>query len=351
MILFLLAKKKRQLIERIGMKTIKKVCFCLLLCLGCIGCSPSTSLDFWTITYDQIERYLNESGNLGDDWHIGLQGKDLAVDKDYPELTIHKYGDQQECVLSFQMDAKDKPYIVYRYTMETKAALGRTKQKSLELTSTDAGFTKYDMKYTEMILEDGNFISQDTASGILQMQEDQTLRFDSIPLLKESMENLNAMIDDIEKTFDIDYTKTSFVNVPALTQKTNIPKTEEIPEETADNIVYFSKPDINAKGFSLVTCLEINKANPGSAVFSEFNVERQSDEFSYNISLEKQSQENCYALVFPFDSDFSYIVYIDETQAYLYDASFTVKKMVQDVAQGGSQAVFVLSTENESYKE
>ncbi len=249
------------------------------------------------------------------------------------------------------MDAKDKPYIVYRYTMETEAALGRTKQKSLELTSTDAGFTKYDMKYTEMILEDGNFISQDTASGILQVQEDQTLRFDSIPLLKESMENLNAMIDDIEKTFDIDYTKTSFVNVPALAQKTNIPETEEIPEETADNIAYFSKPDINAKGFSLVTCLEINKANPGSAVFSEFNVERQSDEFSYNISLEKQSQENCYALVFPFDSDFSYIAYIDETQAYLYDASFTVKKMVQDVAQGGSQAVFVLSTENESYKE
>lgn len=329
----------------------KKVCFCLLLCLGGIGCSPSTSLDFWTITYDQIERYLNENDNLSDDWYIGLQGKDLAVDKDYPELTIHQYGDQQECVLSFQMDAKDKPYIAYQYTMETEAALGRTKQKSLELTSTDAGFTKYDMKYTETILEDGNFISQDTASGILQVQEDQTLRFDSIPLLKESMENLNVMIDNIEKTFDIDYTKTSFVNVPALAQKTNIPETEEIPEETADNIAYFSKPDINAKGFSLVTCLEINKANPSSAIFSEFNVERQSDEFLYNISLEKQSQENCYALVFPFDSDFSYIAYIDETQAYLYDTSFTVENMVQDLAQGGSQAVLVLSTENESYKE
>lgn len=333
------------------MKTIKKVCFCLLLCLGGIGCSPSTSLDFWTITYDQIESYLNENGNLSDDWYIGLQGKDLAVDKDYPELTIHQYGDQQECVLSFQMDAKDKPYIAYQYTMETKAALGRTKQKSLELTSTDAGFTKYDMKYTETILEDGNFISQDTASGILQVQEDQTLWFDSIPLLKESMENLNVMINNIEKTFDIDYTKTSFVNVPALAQKTNIPETEEIPEETADNIAYFSKPDINAKGFSLVTCLEINKANPSSAIFSEFNVERQSDEFLYNISLEKQSQENCYALVFPFDSDFSYIAYIDETQAYLYDTSFTVENMVQDLAQGGSQAVLFLSTENESYKE
>lgn len=333
------------------MKTIKKVCFSLLLCLGGIGCSPSTSLDFWTITYDQIESYLNENGNLSDDWYIGLQGKDLAVDKDYPELTIHQYEDQQECVLSFQMDAKDKPYIAYQYTMETKAALGRTKQKSLELTSTDAGFTKYDMKYTETILEDGNFISQDTASGILQVQEDQTLRFDSIPLLKESMENLNVMIDNIEKTFDIDYTKNSFVNVPALAQKTNIPETEEIPEETADNIAYFSKPDINAKGFSLVTCLEINKANPSSAIFSEFNVERQSDEFSYNISLEKQSQENCYALVFPFDSDFSYIAYIDETQAYLYDTSFTVENMVQDLAQGGSQAELVLSTENESYKE
>ena len=68
------------------MKTIKKVCFCLLLCLGGIGCSPSTSLDFWTITYDQIESYLNENGNLSDDWYIGLQGKDLAVDKDYPEI-------------------------------------------------------------------------------------------------------------------------------------------------------------------------------------------------------------------------------------------------------------------------
>ena len=100
-----------------------------------------------------------------------------------------------------------------------------------------------------------------------------------------------------------------------------------------------------------MTCLEINKANPSSAIFSEFNVERQSDEFSYNISLEKQSQENCYALVFPFDSDFSYIAYIDETQAYLYDTSFTVENMVQDLAQGGSQAVLVLSTENESYKE
>ena len=351
MILFCLRRKKWQLIERIGMKTIKKVCFCLLLCLGGIGCSPSTSLDFWTITYDQIESYLNENGNLSDDWYIGLQGKDLAVDKDYPELTIHQYGDQQECVLSFQMDAKDKPYIAYQYTMETKAALGRTKQKSLELTSTDAGFTKYDMKYTETILEDGNFISQDIASGILQVQKDQTLRFDSIPLLKESMENLNVMINNIEKTFDIDYTKTSFVNVPALAQKTNIPETEEIPEETADNIAYFSKPDIDAKGFSLVTCLEINKANPSSAIFSEFNVERQSDEFLYNISLEKQSQENCYALVFPFDSDFSYIAYIDETQAYLYDTSFTVENMVQDLAQGGSQAELVLSTENESYKE
>lgn len=323
----------------------------MLLGLSCIACTKENPLDFWKITYDQIESYLKTNSNIGKNWHIGLQGRDLAVSKETPDVTIREYEDQYECSLSFQMDSNDQPYIVYQYTTESEAALGRTKEKSLELKSTDADFKMYDMKYSQTLLEDGNFVLQDTASGTLRIDKDQIIEYDAIPLLKESMTNLNTMIENIEKTFDIDYAKTSFVNLPALAQKTNIEEVEDISQETADGKTYYSAPEINAKGFSLVTCLEISKENPEDAIFSEFNVERQSNEFSYNVHLNQQSQENCYVLEFPFDSDFSYIAYIDKTNAYLYDSSMSIEQMIEDINQGGSQASVFLSTENENYKE
>lgn len=333
------------------MNIFKRICLCLIVLVGCIGCAKKNTLDFWTVTYDQLEKYIDTSGRVGKDWFIGLQGKDIAVSKETPNLTVHKYGDRQECVLSFQMSAQSQPYVVYRYVIEEEISEFRTKEKSLELTSTDSQFKNYEMKYSETIFENSNFVSQDSASGTLQIQEDDTIQYDSIPLLKEAIDHLKDMISSMEDTFDIDYAKTSFVNLPAIAQNTDISDVEKISQETADAITYYSKPDINAKGFSLVTCLEISKENPSSAEFAQFNVERQSYDVSYAITLQPQEEENCYMLEFPFDSDYSYIAYIDDINVYLYDTNFTFEQMVDDVKSGGSQASILLSVNNESYKQ
>ena len=89
-----------------------------------------------------------------------------------------------------------------------------------------------------------------TASGNITVQNDGSVIFDDTPFLKEMMERERILIQEFEEKFDLDYSKTDFVNLPELFKDVQFDENENY-NESLDSIQYFSNADINAKGYQI----------------------------------------------------------------------------------------------------
>ena len=69
------------------------------------------------------------------------------------------------------------------------------------------------------------------------------------------MDKGDKLLTAFQKEFGIEYAKNGFVNLPAMIKDTNIVSMIDELETNASYTSYYSLPQINAKGHSLITSL------------------------------------------------------------------------------------------------
>lgn len=129
----------------------------------------------------------------------------------------------------------------------------------MTITSTDSDYKKYSVDYMNVIYHGPLYFDTITASGNITVQNDGSVIFDDTPFLKEMMERERTLIQEFEEKFDLDYSKTDFVNLPELFKDVQFDENENY-NESLDAIQYFSNADINAKGYQIQTFLELDKS-------------------------------------------------------------------------------------------
>lgn len=241
----------------------------------------------------------------------------------------------------------DKEYISYTYTTDV---IEDTKeyQKTITINSTNKKYTKYDIQYNYYEFENGNYTYGEDATGSISINKD-GITYDNVPLLNEAIQSCCTIIDDFQEEFDIDYEEYDFDPLPYQMKDLNIPSIDEIQEGTATSTDYYGEQRINAKGYTLVDCLSIDK-DTNEATYSTFNYERQSDEESIPCTLSLQGN-NIYLLTPDMDIDFTYYIYKTDDTVYMYSIDYSSNEIIEDITNnGGNMAEQVLKTTNDSLR-
>ncbi|MFQ8704733.1 MAG: hypothetical protein ACLR9T_01615 [Thomasclavelia sp.] len=319
---------------------IIKIILGTILVLMITGCQKeNNNQDFWVATINVLEDKLENNNYSDDTWQINVEDKTLTKDKNHRGLTIRKTIKNDNLfnttMLSFQNHNNNKT-ISYHYIKNQN-----DKEQKLIIESINKEYKKYEIKYQNN--------NKTEAIGKLNIGTDNKITYDNIPLLKEAMKAYLSLIEDFQKDFKIDYHDYDFVNLPELAKDIKIPDLENIDDKTATTINYYSDVYFNAKGFSLVTFLEIEK-DFLTAQFGIYNIERKGYESNDTVTLEKRSIDNCYNLIQKNDPDINYAVYLDNEIAYIYQQSKSDQEIQNDISNNGAlQAVSILKTTNKSY--
>lgn len=319
---------------------IIRIILSMILVLTITGCQKENNdQDFWVATINALESKLKNNSYNNDGWQINVEDENFAKDKDHRGLTIRKINKNENIskttMLSFQNNNNIKT-ISYQYIISQD-----NKDQTLTIESSDKDYKKYEIKY-----QNNNKIN---AIGKLNVDLNNKITYDNVPLLKEAMDAYFSLLEDFQKEFKIDYHDYDFVNLPELAKDIEIPVLENGNNKTATTINYYSDVYFNAKGFSLVTFLEIEK-DFSTAQFGIYNIERKGYESNDTVTLEERNIDSCYNIIQKNDADINYAVYFDNEIAYTYLQSKSDQEIQNDILNNNAlQAVSILKTTNESY--
>lgn len=321
-------------------KTIKKkVIVVLLLILGVLSlalyfllnqASNQVREDFWNLTAQALDYKDYEDGK----WHITVEENV----KDHPKIFIQNI--EENATVSYSFSENEISYIYDLQSTEDDYTINNEK---MTITSTDSDYKKYSVDYMNVIYHGPLYFDTITASGNITVQNDGSVIFDDTPFLKEMMERERTLIQEFEVKFDLDYSKTDFVNLPELFKDVQFDENENY-NESLNAIQYFSNADINAKGYQIQTFLELDK-NGNTGILGTYVAEQKMYGSQVNVTLQPRSIENCYNLIPVYDYDEEYTAYISENMIYLYPIDITDEVLNQEIHNNCPNSVNQLSSD------
>lgn len=321
-------------------KTIKKkVIVVLLLIFGVLllalyfflnQASNQVPEDFWNLTAQALDYKDHEDGK----WHITVEENV----KDHPKIFIQNIEENATVSYSFSENG-----ISYIYDLQSTEDDYTINNEKMTITSTDSDYKKYSVDYMNVIYHGPLYFDTITASGNITVQNDGSVIFDDTPFLKEMMERERTLIQEFEVKFDLDYSKTDFVNLPELFKDVQFDENENY-NESLNAIQYFSNADINAKGYQIQTFLELDK-NGNTGILGTYVAEQKMYGSQVNVTLQPRSIENCYDLIPVYDYDEEYTAYIFENMIYLYPIDITDEALDQEIHNNCPNSVNQLSSD------
>lgn len=321
-------------------KTIKKkVIVVLLLILGVLSlalyfllnqASNQVPEDFWNLTAQALDYKDHEDGK----WHITVEENV----KDHPKIFIQNIEENATVSYSFSENG-----ISYIYDLQSTEDDYTVNNEKMTITSTDSDYKKYSVDYMNVIYHGPLYFDTITASGNITVQNDGSVIFDDTPFLKEMMERERTLIQEFEDKFDLDYSKTDFVNLPELFKDVQFDENTNY-NESLTAIQYFSNADINAKGYQIQTFLELDK-NGNTGILGTYVAEQKMYGSQVNVTLQPRSIENCYDLIPVYDYDEEYTAYISENMIYLYPIDITDEALDQEIHNNFPNSVNQLSSD------
>lgn len=321
-------------------KTIKKkVIVVLLLILGVLSlalyfllnqASNQVREDFWNLTAQALDYKDHEDGK----WHITVEENV----KNHPKIFIQNIEENATVSYSFSENG-----ISYIYDLQSTEDDYTINNEKMTITSTDSDYKKYSVDYMNVIYHGPLYFDTITASGNITVQNDGSVIFDDTPFLKEMMERERTLIQEFEEKFDLDYSKTDFVNLPELFKDVQFDENENY-NESLDAIQYFSNADINAKGYQIQTFLELDKSG-NTGILGTYVAEQKMYGSQINVTLQPRSIENCYDLIPVYDYDEEYTAYISENMIYLYPIDITDEALDQEIHNNFPNSVNQLSSD------
>lgn len=317
----------------------KKVIVIPLLLLGVLSlalyfllnqASNQVPEDFWNLTAQALDYKNYESGK----WDISVEENV----KDHPEIFIQNIEENATVSYSFSENG-----ISYIYDLQSTEDDYTINNEKMTITSTDSDYKKYSVDYMNVIYHGPLYFDTITASGNITVQNDGSVIFDDTPFLKEMMERERTLIQEFEDKFDLDYSKTDFVNLPELFKDVQFDENENY-NESLDAIQYFSNADINAKGYQIQTFLELDKSG-NTGILGTYVAEQKMYGSQINVTLQPRSIENCYDLIPVYDYDAEYTAYISENMIYLYPIDITYEALNQEIQNNCPNSVNQLSSD------
>ena len=317
----------------------KKVIVVPLLILGVLSlalyfflnqASNQVPEDFWNLTAQALDYKDHEDGK----WHITVEENV----KDHPKIFIQNIEENATVSYSFSENG-----ISYIYDLQSTEDDYTINNEKMTITSTDSDYKKYSVDYMNVIYHGPLYFDTITASGNITVQNDGSVIFDDTPFLKEMMERERTLIQEFEEKFDLDYSKTDFVNLPELFKDVQFDENENY-NESLDAIQYFSNADINAKGYQIQTFLELDKSG-NTGILGTYVAEQKMYGSQVNVTLQPRSIENCYDLIPVYDYDAEYTAYISENMIYLYPIDITDEILIQEIQNNCINSVNQLNSD------
>lgn len=317
----------------------KKVIVVLLLILGVLllalyfflnQVSNQVREDFWNLTAQALDYKDHEDGK----WHITVEENV----KDHPKIFIQNIEENATVSYSFSENG-----ISYIYDLQSTEDDYTINNEKMTITSTDSDYKKYSVDYMNVIYHGPLYFDTITASGNITVQNYGSVIFDDTPFLKEMMERERTLIQEFEDKFDLDYSKTDFVNLPELFKDVQFDGNTNY-NESLNAIQYFSNADINAKGYQIQTFLELDK-NGNTGILGTYVAEQKMYGSQVNVTLQPRSIENCYDLIPVYDYDEEYTAYIFENMIYLYPIDITDEALDQEIHNNCPNSVNQLSSD------
>lgn len=303
----------------------KKVIVIPLLLLGVLSlalyfllnqASNQVPEDFWNRTAQALDYKNYESGK----WDISVEENV----KDHPEIFIQNIEENATVSYSFSENG-----ISYIYDLQSTEDDYTINNEKMTITSTDSDYKKYSVDYMNVIYHGPLYFDTITASGNITVQNDGSVIFDDTPFLKEMMERERTLIQEFEEKFDLDYSKTDFVNLPELFKDVQFDENTNY-SESLNAIQYFSNADINAKGYQIQTFLELDKTG-NTGILGTYVAEQKMYGSQINVTLQPRSIENCYDLIPVYDYETEYTTYISGNMIYLYPIDITDEALNQEI--------------------
>lgn len=328
--------------------------FSLILAMtACSNSNENEEKDFWEATIDVLEAKLVRNQYNEGNWQIGV--KDLAgvEDESHRSLTIRYINENESTTETtmFSLQNKDgKKEINYIYKISEVIDYNQYDQ-SLTLSSTDEDYKQYQINYTYQEFRYVNYFDGKEVEATLTINEDNTITYDNVPLLNETLKHCLDLLEKFQKEFSINYHDYDFISLPELCKDIEIPSVNSIDENLSTTLDFYSELRYNARGHSLVDSLQVDK-DYTIATLRVYNVGRRTYDATIENTLEKREIDNCYNMVTQYDSEVSYAVYFQQETAYLYPQSVSDQEIENDIINnGGSQASIVLKTTNDSYQD
>lgn len=286
--------------------------------------------DFWNLTAQALDYKDHQEGK----WKISVEENV----KDHPKIFIQNI--EKNATVSYSFSENGISYIYDLQSTEDDYTINNEK---MTITSTDSDYKKYSVDYMNVIYHGPLYFDTITASGNITVQNDGSVIFDDTPFLKEMMERERILIQEFEEKFDLDYSKTDFVNLPELFKDVQFDENENY-NESLDSIQYFSNADINAKGYQIQTFLELDKSG-NTGILGTYVAEQKMYGSQINVTLQPRSIENCYDLIPVYDYDEEYTAYISENMIYLYPINITDEALNQEIHNNCPNSVNQLSSD------
>lgn len=303
----------------------KKVIVVLLLILGVLlltlyfflnQASNQVPEDFWNLTAQALDYKDHQEGK----WKISVEENV----KDHPKIFIQNIEENATVSYSFSENG-----ISYIYDLQSTEDDYTINNEKMTITSTDSDYKKYSVDYMNVIYHGPLYFDTVTASGDITVQNDGSVIFDDTLFLKEMMERERILIQEFEEKFDLDYSKTDFVNLPELFKDVQFDENTNY-SESLNAIQYFSNADINAKGYQIQTFLELDKTG-NTGILGTYVAEQKMYGSQINVTLQPRSIENCYDLIPVYDYEKEYTTYISGNMIYLYPIDITDEALNQEI--------------------
>lgn len=328
--------------------------FSLILTMtACSNSNENEEKDFWEATIDVLEDKLEGNQYNEGNWQIGVEDLAGVEDESHRSLTIRYINENESTTETtmFSLQNKDgKKEINYIYKISEVRDYNQYDQ-SLSLSSTDEDYKQYQINYTYQEFRYENYFDGKEVESRITINEDNTITYDNVPLLNETMTHCLDLLEKFQKEFSINYHDYDFISLPELCKDIEIPSVNSIDENLSTTLDFYSEVRYNARGHSLVDSLQVDK-DYTIATLRVYNVGRRTYDATIENTLEKREIDNCYNMVTQYDSEVNYAVYFQQETAYLYPQSVLDQEIENDVINnGGSQASIILKTTNDSYQD
>lgn len=325
----------------------------ILVMTACSNSNENEEKDFWEATIDVLEDKLERNQYNEGNWQIGVEDLSRVEDESHRSLTIRYINENESTTETtmFSLQNKDeKKEISYIYKI-SEIRDNNQYDQSLTLRSTDEDYKQYQINYAYQEFRYGNYFDGNEVEATLTINEDNTITYDNVPLLNETMKHCLDLLEKFQKEFSINYHDYDFISLPELCKDIEKPSVNSIDEKLSTTLDFYSEVRYNARGHSLVDSLQVDK-DYTITTLRVYNVDRRTYDFTIENTLERREIDNCYNMVTQYDSEVNYAVYFQQETAYLYPQSVLDQEIENDVINnGGSQASIILKTTNDSYQD